>query len=106
MKLIAGLAVAGGLVAGALGFGAASATAEPVPPFDPDYPTPVPEVPGEPSVWLPPVAAPPGASVGEPPEWAPPKPAEPSWAAGNPQVWDQTWGHWGVWMNGVFIPTY
>lgn len=30
----------------------------------------------------------------------------PAWAMGNPQVWDDGWQHWGVWKNGVFIPTY
>ncbi|MGV0804729.1 hypothetical protein [Mycolicibacterium setense] len=47
-----------------------------------------------------------GPNPGTPPAWAPPKPASPAWGAGNPQVWDEGWNHWGVWMNGVFVPTY
>ena len=43
---------------------------------------------------------------GSPPAWAPPQPVPPSWAAGNKQVWDDGWQHWGVWINGVFVPTY
>ncbi|MFS0896393.1 hypothetical protein [Mycolicibacterium litorale] len=30
----------------------------------------------------------------------------PAWANGNPQVWDQGWQRWGVWLNGVFVPTF
>jgi hypothetical protein len=40
------------------------------------------------------------------PSWAPPKPVDPVWANGSQQVWDAGWQHWGVWMNGVFIPTF
>lgn len=39
-----------------------------------------------------------------PPPWAPKKPAE-SWQ-GHPMVWAQlpAGGHWGVWVNGDFLP--
>jgi hypothetical protein len=69
------LLVSGGLLAGALGFGAAVAAAQP--PADPN--------------------------VGEPvPSWAPRKTAE-MWA-GHPVVWTSAWGgRWGVWINGMFI---
>jgi hypothetical protein len=71
---LSAVAVAGGLVAATLGFGAAVAGAEPGPP-------------------------PPGE---QPPAWAPPKPAE-SWD-GQPVVWTSGWGgRWGVWINGGFI---
>jgi hypothetical protein len=72
-------AVAGGLAAAALGFGAVTASAEPPPP-------------------------PPPAPVGEvAPPWAPPKPAE-NWL-GQPVVWYSGWGgRWGVWINGAFMP--
>jgi hypothetical protein len=30
----------------------------------------------------------------------------PSWANGNQEVWDQGWQHWGVWINGVFVPRW
>ncbi|HZQ31787.1 MAG TPA: hypothetical protein VFB19_08640 [Mycobacterium sp.] len=83
-KVIASAAVTGGMLAGALGLGAAVASADPAPPP------------------LPPA----GPSPGSPPAWAPPKPVEPSWANGAQEVWDQGWQHWGVWMNGVFVPTY
>lgn len=53
-----------------------------------------------------PAAPPAGPNVGTTPAWAPPKPVDPSWANGNPQVWDAGWNHWGVWINGVFVPTY
>lgn len=76
----------GGLTAGAIGAGAATATAEPG--------------------WTPPPAPPAGPHTGTPPAWAPPKPVDPLWAQGNPQVWDEGWQHWGVWVNGVFVPTY
>ncbi|SDD67587.1 hypothetical protein SAMN04488581_2797 [Mycolicibacterium neoaurum] len=83
-KLIAGAAVAGGLIAGPLAVaGTASAEPHPMPP-----------------------APPAGPSVGTAPAWAPPKPVDPAWAQGNPQVWDSGWNHWGVWINGVFVPTY
>ena len=84
-KLIAGAAVTGGLIAGPLA-AAGVASAEPMP--------------------MPPPAPPAGPSVGTAPGWAPPKPVDPAWAHGSPQVWDNGWNHWGVWMNGVFIPTY
>ena len=84
-KIIVGAAVAGALAAGAMGAGIGTAA-----PRDrcrrrflrPD-PTPA-----------------------SPPAWAPPQPAPPAWAAGNKQVWDAGWQHWGVWVNGVFIPTF
>lgn len=58
--------------------------------------------------WQPaPVPVPPaGPTVASPPAWAPPKPAEPVWSNGAPQVWDAGWNHWGVWLNGTFIPTF
>jgi hypothetical protein len=28
------------------------------------------------------------------------------WAMGNAQVWDAGWNHWGVWVNGTFVPTF
>ncbi|ORB29948.1 hypothetical protein BST38_12455 [Mycolicibacterium parafortuitum] len=63
--------------------------------------------PAAPAGWNPPPAAPPaGPNEGTPPAWAPPKPVDPSWANGQPQVWDEGWQHWGVWLNGVFVPTY
>ncbi|WP_137149229.1 hypothetical protein [Mycolicibacterium sp. CR10] len=83
---LASAAVIGGLTAGALGFGAATASAQPG--------------------WTPPPVPPAGPSVGQPPAGAPPKPVQPLWAQGQPQVWDQGWQHWGVWLNGAFIPTY
>jgi hypothetical protein len=75
---IRSLVVASGVVAGALGLGAAPASAQPPPP-------------------------PPPPVLGEvPPAWAPPKPAE-NWA-GQPVVWNSGWGgRWGVWINGGFI---
>ncbi|MEW5809991.1 MAG: hypothetical protein AB1925_11085 [Actinomycetota bacterium] len=88
MKLthvLASAAVFGGLTAGALGV-AGSAVAQPG--------------------WTPPPAPPAGPNVGTAPASAPPKPVDPTWAAGNPQVWDEGWQHWGVWLNGVFVPTY
>ncbi|VCT90054.1 hypothetical protein MHAS_01761 [Mycolicibacterium hassiacum DSM 44199] len=77
-KAVLALALAGGLIAGALGFGAAAAGANPLPPPDP--------------------------SVGEPPPpWAPRKPAD--FFAGHPVVWSSAYdGRWGVWINGGFIP--
>jgi hypothetical protein len=83
-KVIASTAVVGGLTAGALGLGAAAAYAEPAP------------------VPLPPA----GPDASAPPAWAPPQPVAPLWANGSPQVWDAGWQHWGVWLNGVFVPTY
>lgn len=83
-NVCAGAAVATALFAGPLAL-AATASAEPVP--------------------MPP-APPAGPTVASPPAWAPPKPVEPAWADGNPQVWDAGWNHWGVWVNGTFIPTF
>lgn len=83
-NLCAGAAVATALFAGPLAL-AGTAGADPVPP------PPVP---------------PAGPTVASPPAWAPPKPADPAWANGNPQVWDAGWNHWGVWVNGTFIPTF
>lgn len=85
-KVLAGAAMVGGLTAGAAGYGATTAAAEPG--------------------WTPPPVPPAGPSTGTPPAWAPPKPVDPMWAQGNPQVWDEGWQHWGVWVNGVFVPTY
>ncbi|BBY26932.1 hypothetical protein [Mycolicibacterium sediminis] len=108
-KVLAGAALVGGLTSGAMGLGAASAIAEPAPPPAPGQPAPPPPPPPG-QMWHPgppPPAAPPAEpNVGQPPAWAPPKPVDPSWANGQPQVWDQGWNHWGVWQNGVFIPTY
>lgn len=84
--ILASAAVVGGLTAGALGLGAATAAAQPG--------------------WVPPPVPPAGPNTGQPPAGAPPQPVAPLWAQGQPQVWDQGWQHWGVWMNGVFIPTY
>ena len=83
-QILASAAVFGGLAAGAMGI-AGTAVAQPAPP---------------------PPAPPAGPHPGTPPAWAPPKPVDPTWAAGNPQVWDDGWNHWGVWLNGVFVPTY
>jgi hypothetical protein len=98
-EIIVGAAVAGGLAAGALGLSTATAGADPY--------RPPPPAPGQPMV-MPMVApAPPaGPNPGSAPAWAPPKPVDPVWANGSKQVWDAGWNHWGVWMNGVFIPTY
>ncbi len=72
-RTLSALVVAGGL----LGFGAAPAGADPVPP-------------------------PPPALGEQPPAWAPAKPA-PVWD-GQPVVWTSMWGgRWGVWINGQFI---
>jgi hypothetical protein len=84
-NILASAAVVGGMTAGALGLGAATASADPAPP-----------------VPLPPA----GPDTSAPPAWAPPQPVPPIWANGNPQVWDAGWQHWGVWVNGVFVPTY
>ncbi len=66
--------VAGGLLAGMLGAGTASAQPPPPAPIQ-----------GE-----------------QPPAWAPPRPAE-FWD-GQPVVWYSGWGgRWGVWINGGFI---
>ncbi|TDK87394.1 hypothetical protein EUA03_17605 [Mycolicibacterium mucogenicum] len=73
-------AVAGALFAGAAGVGTGLAAAGMTPPL--------------------------GPTVTAPPAWAPPKPAEPAWSMGNPQVWDARWNHWGVWVNGTFVPTF
>ena len=91
LDIVAGAAVVGGLAASALGLSAATAGANPPAP---------PPAPGQPA--LPPA----GPDAGTPPAWAPPKPVDPSWANGNKQVWDEGWNHWGVWINGVFVPTY
>ena len=56
--------------------------------------------------WTPPPVPPAGPNVGTAPAGAPPKPVDPVWANGQPQVWDEGWQHWGVWLNGVFVPTY
>lgn len=74
-RTLSALVVAGGL---ALGFGAATAWADPAPP-------------------------PPPALGEQPPSWAPPKPAQ-VWD-GQPVVWTSMWGgRWGVWINDGFIP--
>lgn len=86
-EFFAGAVVVGGVTAGAIGLGAGAAAAAPGDPVVPP---------------MPPAAADPGQA----PAWAPPQPVPPSWANGSPQVWDEGWQHWGVWMNGVFIPTY
>ena len=84
-QVLASAAVLGGLAAGAMGV-AASASAQPG--------------------YVPPPVPPAGPNAGQPPAWAPPKPVDPIWANGSLQVWDEGWNHWGVWLNGVFIPTY
>ncbi|BBY77323.1 hypothetical protein MPRF_42220 [Mycolicibacterium parafortuitum] len=84
-QVLASAAVFGGLTAGAMGV-ASTAAAQPG--------------------WTPPPAPPAGPNEGTPPAGAPPKPVDPSWANGQPQVWDEGWQHWGVWLNGVFVPTY
>ena len=94
-EIVVGAAVAGGLAAGTLGLTAATAGATPPPP----------PAPGQPMPMVAP-APPAGPNPGSAPAWAPPKPVEPLWANGAQQVWDEGWNHWGVWMNGVFIPTY
>lgn len=69
-------ATAAAAIIGAIGLSAATAGADPTPP--------------PPSL--------------EAPPWAPKKPAE-SWQ-GQPMVW-WDWGsggHWGVWINGQFLP--
>jgi hypothetical protein len=66
----------GAIIGASLGLNAATASADPAPP--------------PPSL--------------EAPAWAPKKPAE-SWH-GQPMVW-WDWGsggHWGVWINGGFLP--
>ena len=77
-RALPALAVAGGVAAGVLGMGVASA--DPPPPPNPPW-----------------------AAVGDPvPSWAPRKPAE-FWN-GQPVVWTTGWGgRWGVWINGGFI---
>ena len=85
-KIAAGAAIVAGVT---VGWGAAEASAAPAPPPAPG-----------------PVLPPAGPDAGAPPAWAPPKPVDPLWANGQPQVWDEGWNHWGVWQNGVFIPTY
>jgi hypothetical protein len=73
--------VAAGLTAGAMGFGAVVANADPPPP--------------------PPLPAEAGAPA---PDWAPPRPDSPLWAPNNPVVWDPGWGgRWGIWINGQFL---
>jgi hypothetical protein len=84
-RVLASAAIAGGLLTGAMGMTSAVAGAQPMPP---------------------PPAPPAGPHTGTPPAWAPPKPVDPLWANGQPQVWDEGWNHWGVWLNGVFVPTY
>ncbi|MBV5243666.1 MULTISPECIES: hypothetical protein [Mycolicibacterium] len=84
-QVLASAAVLGGLTAGAIGV-ASTASAQPG--------------------WTPPPAPPAGPNVGQAPAGAPPKPVDPLWANGQPQVWDEGWQHWGVWLNGVFVPTY
>ena len=84
-QVLAGAAVFGGLAAGAMGV-VSTAAAQPG--------------------WVPPPVPPAGPNAGQAPAGAPPKPVQPLWANGQPQVWDQGWQHWGVWLNGVFIPTY
>jgi len=75
-RTLSAVVIGGGLAAGLLGFGAASAGADPVPP--------------------------PPAQAEQPPAWAPPKPAE-VWV-GQPVVWTSMWGgRWGVWINDGFI---
>ncbi|BBX16310.1 hypothetical protein [Mycolicibacterium duvalii] len=132
-KILASAAVTGGLAAGAVGVAAtAGAQPEPWPPMpgqpstadqQPMHGQPAPAQPAgwqpaqEPMQWQPaqpanwappppPPAPPAGPNTGTPPAWAPPKPVDPVWAAGNPQVWDEGWNHWGVWLNGVFVPTF
>ena len=84
-QVLASAAVFGGLTAGAMGV-ASTAAAQPG--------------------WVPPPVPPAGPNTGSAPASAPPKPVDPIWAAGQPQVWDEGWQHWGVWLNGVFVPTY
>jgi hypothetical protein len=79
------------MAAGAIGLGAATVNATPA--------LPAPNQPAQP-------VPPSGPSTGSPPSWAPPKPVDPLWANGQQQVWDNGWNHWGIWMNGVFVPTY
>jgi hypothetical protein len=75
-RSLSAVVIGGGLAAGLLGFGAAPAGADPVPP--------------------------PPAQGEQPPAWAPPKPAE-VWD-GQPVVWTSMWGgRWGVWINDGFI---
>ncbi|MCV7015271.1 hypothetical protein [Mycolicibacterium madagascariense] len=85
-RIAAGAAIAAGVM---MGWGAVDAAAAPAP--------------GQPGA---PVLPPAGPDAGTPPAWAPPKPVDPVWANGQPQVWDEGWNHWGVWENGVFVPTY
>lgn len=70
-------AVAGGLIAGVIGAGAANA--DPAPP----YPA------GDP-----------------PPPGAPAKPPQPRWSPNTPVVWEQLGYRWGIWINGSFLPLY
>jgi hypothetical protein len=77
-KAVAAVAAAGAIIGVAIGLNASTASADPAPP-------------------------PPPPSLEAPP-WAPKKPAE-SWH-GYPMVW-WDWGsggHWGVWINGGFLP--
>ncbi len=71
--------IVGGLSAGVLGAGVA--TADPAPP--PGYPV------GDP-----------------PPPGAPKKPPQPVWSPNTPVVWEQLGYRWGVWINGSFLPLY
>ena len=77
-KALPAIALACGLVSGALGIGVASA--------DP-----------------PPAPNPPWAAVGDPvPSWAPRKPAE--YWLGEKVVWTSGWGgRWCIWKNGQII---
>ena len=79
-RMLPGLAIAGGLVAGVLGLGEGPAMADPPPPPNPPW-----------------------AAVGDPvPSWAPAKPAE--YWLGEPVVWTTGWGgRWCVWKNGQII---
>ncbi len=74
---VSAVALAGGLVAGMLGLGAAVASAQPPPPPAPEQ--------------------------GEiPPDWAPRKPAD--FFDGHPVVWSSLYGgRWGVFINGGFL---
>jgi len=89
--------VCGGLAAVAVGLAPGSASAAPD-----QAPAPV----AGPAMPVPPPMPPAGPNPASPPAWAPPAPQPPVWSAGNRQVWDQGWQHWGVWINGVFVPTF
>jgi hypothetical protein len=77
---LATVAAAGAIIGVAIGLNGSTASADPAP----QPPPPPPSL--------------------EAPPWAPKKPAE-SWH-GYPMVW-WDWGsggHWGVWINGGFLP--